>query len=264
MVFRRIGQCVAASTVLLLLAAGARAQSLGSLVFDFEDLAATWATPGVGPTNRQGTYGTFNPLVYTKGNVTVTVQRFLTVGFDIVFNDNNLPNGPFQGDKPASWGNKSLDPFVNITSGTPPPTAGSPMNTTVTASAYWIFDFNVPVQAASIDFGDYGSASNDTDQGNLRAFFGTDMSVPPLAFGEATQSAHTTDEVLSTTVSLNAGSNRFTRLTFESISNGGLATNNVFLDNLQIVYDVVPEPGTVALLAPMLLGGVLTFRRRKA
>jgi hypothetical protein len=266
---QRLFGMVAASVAVL--TCGAGAAQAQTILFDFEDFPATWnnpgppTTPGTGPNSRQGTYGTFNPLVYTKDGLTVTITRFLTVGFDLVYNVNRtgpgLSGANLQGDKPATWGNKSLDPFVNITSDPTPPALNQPNDTLPGSqpSAYWLFSFSQAVSAVSIEFGDYG---DDTDEARLRAFSTTNQANPPIATGSAIAPLHSDAQLLAFTVGLSSPEQNIRLVTFESISDGGSATNNVFLDNLRVSLAPAPEPGTVALWTPGALGGIEWARRR--
>jgi len=258
-------------------------------LFDFEDVAATWNDPNAtppGPNARPGTYwgntGSFfgNPLVVTKNGVKVTIIRFLDTHFDVVFNANRGP-GNNQGDKPASWGNKSLDPFFdiqpsNIDTSPPPPNQGNKI--TAGASAYWLFAFSsavegqvININSVSLDFGDYGDptpGAADSDTGVLRLFASSASDAQgdtPIGFGTAFNPSTTFPGVTSQTVSAIAPTGNVRLATFESITNNGPADNSVFLDNLFINFTAVtvPEPGTIALLAPVLLTGFFAVRRRK-
>jgi hypothetical protein len=278
MSYRRLAMVFAAGVLTWGINTGA-AQAQTAL-FDFEEVPATWNDPGGGPTTRQGSHfaqaGTFtgNPVVSIKNGVRVTAFRFLTAPFDVVFNAN-----PLQGDKPVSWGNKSLDPFFNITiDNTPPLDPSQPNKIVAGASSYWMFAFSsavegqdIQINSVSLDFGDYGSATpgaSDSDTGILRLYSSSladAQGETPIGFGFATNPPSLDDVVTPATVTAIAGSGTVRLATFESITTNGTADNSVFLDNLFLNFTAVtvPEPGTVALLAPALLTGVFAVRRRK-
>jgi predicted chitinase len=98
------------------------------VTFDFEDQPAT-SPP------RNGAYST---LAMTKSGLTLEISRPGST-FDIVDNNNAVGQG-----KPAPFGARSLDPFVNV-SGTP-----------------FIFNFSTPVGNVSMLMGDYGQDSPDS------------------------------------------------------------------------------------------------------
>lgn len=208
----------------------ASAASAAVTVFDFEDQAATFTSPP--DTIRTGA---LTSLSMAKNGLTLTVTRDSGRAFDIVANTGN------QAQKPADWGERSLDPFFSET----------PVDALVGT-------FNAPVSSVSIEFGDYGQ---DSDGFTLQVFDGPDGSGALLGTNMVPY-GNSALPIFGTGYLAAAGirSIRFT---------GGSPEfpNSVFYDNIQVSHeapaDAIPEAGSMTLLPgalPML--GLLRRRAR--
>jgi hypothetical protein len=229
MVIQRFLGAIAAGAAVLALSAGtAQAQTIN---FDFEDQANTWNPPPARP-------GALVSFPYAKSGLTLTISRNQTSPFDIVNNANVSENQV----KVAAFGARSLDPFVVL--------AGND---------FFIFNLSSPVSSITLDYGDYGG---DTDTGTLTAFAGANGTGANLGSDSNTfsSSVATTFNTLTVTT----GTNNISSFTVSSVGSSGF-NQSIFLDNIRVTIAgaaAAPEPGTVALLAPLALIGITTARRR--
>lgn len=192
------------------------------VVFDFENQPATYF--GVGPRP-----GALPSLTLTQSGLTITIRRTGS-NFDIV--DNTTPGQA----KPASWGLRSLDPFVDNT-----PPAGP-----------FVVNFSTPVFGITVDAGDYGV---DFDVVTVQTFSGADgtgtllgtasASVPTVGtlFDFVTVSVHGTEQVRSAVL----------------IGGQNPGFNSVFFDNFRVATTPVPEPSSLTLLG---VGALVLLGRR--
>jgi hypothetical protein len=88
-----------------------------TIVYDFEDLAAT------------GTSGAYTSLSMTVSGVTLTLSRSSGAAFDITD----------VGGRPGGWGGRSLDPFSSLPPGD-----------------RWVATFSTEVTSLHLEFGDFG------------------------------------------------------------------------------------------------------------
>jgi hypothetical protein len=198
-------------------------------VFDFENQAATYVPPGPRP-------GALPQLVLTESGLTITIT--LAGRFDIVA---NVEPGQT---KPASWGLRSLDPFVDNT-----PPAGP-----------FVVDFSLPVFGFTVDAGDYGQ---DADTITVQAFSGTggtgtlvgssSAGLPggPAVFDFRTLTVAGIDPIRSVVL----------------IGGETPGFNSMFFDNFRVALTPVPEPASATLLALgslFLLGEGWRRQRRRA
>jgi hypothetical protein len=234
MVIRRFFGAVA--TGVAVLACGTGAAQAQTINFDFEDQAATWTTPDP----RMAALGAPFPFQYSKSGVTLSIYRNQTSPFDIVNNVGGQAKVP-------QWGARSLDPYAVLF-----------------FNDYFIFNLSTPVSAVMLDFGDYGF---DTNTGTLTLFSGMNGTGAILGSSGPVPYLITqfVDETFATAFA-STGENNISSFTFVGTSSDNPQYNQgLFLDNIRVTIAAtaaVPEPGTVALLAPMLLGGIAFSRRR--
>lgn len=199
--------------------------SAATILFDFESTPATFISPPAGLRP-----GALSALSLTEGGLTLSLYRENQGRFDIVENAGN------QAGKPASFGDRSLDPFFQET----------------VATAF-IGNFSEGIFGVSIDFGDYGG---DADSFTLEAYSGLDG----------------TGGLLDS-ISVNYGGNTFPTFMTASLGGpfparsirfiGGSAgsfPNSLFYDNITAVTQA-PEPATLWLLGTA--AGLVAARRRR-
>jgi len=121
----------------------------GTTIFNFEN-----QTPTYNPATMLGPPGAFTSLSLTQDGITVTISRQNSAAFDLV------NNPTLSGQMPPSWGNVSLDPFVDSTGGG------------------FIFTFSQPVSNFSIQYGDF---DGDSDKASLLAYSGLNATGSVLA-----------------------------------------------------------------------------------
>jgi hypothetical protein len=191
------------------------------ITYDFEGEAAT-------------TDGALTVLVLTEGGVTMTLDREL----DAVFDVSNISG------RPASYGNRSLDPFF--------------MEESATA---FIADFSTLISSFSLDAGDF--TNSDIDFLRIEAYSGANatgvlvdvfVSPPCCAFGGGFQG------LSGGVAGANIASVRF-------IGGSFFFPNSMYYDNITINTideQVVPEPASLLLLGSGLVGGVRRWRKRRS
>jgi len=117
----------------------------------------------------------------------------------------------------------------------------------------------VPGRQYAITFAMAGNPSDNPDTKSMTVAFGT-TTFPTQSFSTAGRSG--SDMGWDTRTLFATATTASTTLTFTSLNN---QANGAALDNVSVVAVTVPEAGTFALLAPMLLGAVAVItRRRKA
>jgi hypothetical protein len=210
----------AAALALLLASPPAAAQTVN---FDFEGETATYIEPpGIGTRP-----GALSSLSMTTAGLTLTITRPGSA-FDVVSNTGG------QSGKPASWGTRSLDPFVS------------------TAATPFILDFSAALTGLSVDVGDYGGDADTLI--SLEVFDGVGGTGNSL--GLASTSYASTFPVF-TSLGVSANGIRSARL----IGGGVSFPNSVFYDNIRA--SLVPEPVSLALFGPGLAAAALLRRRRR-
>ena len=213
--------------VIAVLAFWGAAHPAQAQTFDFESSTATFISP---PQNSRP--GALTSLAITNGGLTFTLFRQNNERFDIVENTGN------QAGKPNSYGVNSVDPFFA------PGTNG------------FIANFSSPLQSISLDFGDYG---DDADTLTLNAFSGPNGTGTLLATANGSLPAN--NNFAFTTSTIGVAANGIQSITLNGTSSfGTIFTNSVFFDNFRA--SLVPEPGSVAMLAGLGVTGVLFAIRR--
>ncbi|HEY0369677.1 MAG TPA: hypothetical protein VGC85_08785 [Chthoniobacterales bacterium] len=229
--FRSLGlrnACVISSVLLGLIIAQVDAQT-----FDFESTAATYNGSGARP-------GAFTSLALTNAGLTMTITRQNAGQFDVVDNSGGSQTG-----KPASWGNRSLDPFFPYNNaGTPP--AGSTNG--------FIANFSQAISAFAMQFGDYSLP--DADVLTLTAWSGLNGSGSMIAQVVVSQ---TTGFPLFDTAAVSGLS--FLSVTWSSTTTDPFP-NSLFYDNFtaRVAPTAAPENGSSVLL--LAIGVVALFAGR--
>ena len=209
------------ATALLFTAVQAQA---APITYDFESEATTAG-------------GALTALVLTEGGLTMTLVRELSTPFDI----DNLSSFVALG-VPASWGSRSLDPFVAEES----PTA-------------FIADFSTPISSFTIAAGDF--TPSDIDFLQIQAYSGPNATgallstflSPLCCFGPGPALAF--QFITGGVTGANIASVRF-------IGGSTLFPNSMYYDNITV--DAVPEPASLLLLGTGLAGGVRRWRKRRS
>ncbi len=221
-----------------------KATKLGSLALGVSLLAAA------GPTAAYADVVTFTfenlpvqhlltSLTLGGGGLTATLTR---PGSNFAITDESFLSGfGF----PSSWGQRTLDPFDDLSTNTP-----------------FFLNFSQAITGLSIDMGDLGcDLLCDNDVLTLQLFSGLDGTGTLL--GTATTTLFNNGLVFSfATPSVTASGARSAR--FVGV---GDTPNSVYYDNITVTFTptaAVPEPGTLALMASGLLGVGLIRRRKRS
>lgn len=211
---------MSSTALALTLVLGAATAHAAPVLYDFESTPATGVSTGG-----------YASLSLTESGLTMVVTGSAS-NFDVV------DNTAGQAGKPASWGLRSLSPFVHE--------SGDP----------FILDFSAAIGSLSVEFGDYGADAPDiltltaySGAGGTGSILDTDsVSFLALAFpGFATGSVAASG---IRSVVMIAGTSGF--------------PHSAFYDNV-LVNAPVPEPGTFALMGfGLALAGVATRRRSRS
>lgn len=208
---------------LALLSLASAALSAQASLFDFESSTATFFSPP--DFNRPGSY---TSLSQTDGGLTLVLTRDNKTAFDVVDNNN------FQGGKPASWGDHSLDPFFDA------------------GSAGWIGNFSGLVSSVSLDWGDYGA---DDDTLTMNVYSG--LNGTGTLLGSVSGSITSLETFVGHLSIAAAGIQSFT---LQGTSSAPGFDNSVFIDNISArPMGTVPGPAAAVSFALLALR-----RRRKA
>ena len=206
----------AAVVLVCLIASQSSALAQTPVVFDFENLAATYsenANPCVFPPRS----GLLSTVSMTVSGLTVGITR-VGANFDIV------ANSGCQSGKPGSWGARSLDPFVFNASNTP-----------------FNLNFSAGIVSFSVQWGDYGT---DADNVTLTAFSG--LNGTGVNLGSVTSATYSETTALPTvfTTSISVPSSTPIR-SIRMIGTGSTGFfNSIFYDNITIQSTQLTVSGT--------------------
>ncbi|MDG3006940.1 PEP-CTERM sorting domain-containing protein [Paludisphaera mucosa] len=199
-----------------------------TVLFDFESTPATYISPPQG--SRPGA---LTSLVLSESGLTLSLSRENGAAFDIV------QNSDAQSGKPASFGERSVDPFFA------PGTSG------------FIGNLSSAVSGVSLDFGDYGA---DADTLTLSAYSGLD--------GTGTLLATTTVDLgtsgFPTFATASVAGAQILSFTIMGTSSALGFENSVFLDNFTFTTTAaVPEPSSLALIGIAASAGLGAWSRKQ-
>jgi PEP-CTERM motif len=207
--------------------AGTRVNA-GMVVYDFENQAAT---SNGGSTGHPGS---LTSLSLTTSGLTMTLTRQGGTTFDVVDTTTGFVAPQ---NFPASFGNRSLDPFSSETS-----------------SSAFVANFFSAVSSFSLQYGDFGG---DSDVGTIQAFSGLNGTGTMLASATDTYGAASLPSVIDT---FGVTATGIESVVFIAGSTG--FPNSVYYDNITVTPASVPEPTSLLLssIAGLL---VLGWRRSK-
>lgn len=207
------------------IAAAVSSTASAAVVFDFESLDAT-----INPdSSRQGFYTELNLSV---DGLDLRITREQGVEFDIFQNSFFFDVGP-QFVPPASWGDRSLDPFFAAQAD----------------PGGFIFEFSEPIIGFSVDFGDFGQ---DSDEIIVQGFADLGLGGGLVDQNSDVMAGNDTSDFTSGTVAI-AGEFRSVL-----VRAGGVDfPSSVFLDNIRVTP--VPAPGSAVVLTV----GAMAFSRRR-
>jgi hypothetical protein len=206
------------SIAAIVLMSGVKPAVAATVTFDFEELAT-----GTGLTS----------ITMTKSGITVDIYREGGATFGIA---DLSPFATF----PASWGQRTLNPFVGGTGNTA-----------------FIANISPGVQGVSLEMGDFGA---DADDLILEAYSGLDGTGTLLgtATGFLPPGGSTFGFATLSTTGADIRSIRF-------IGGSPNFPNSVYYDNLQLTSTdmVIPEPTSLTLLGLGVIGLLGCARRKK-
>jgi PEP-CTERM motif len=183
--------------------------------FDFETQAGT-----------ESPVGALTSLSMTDAGLTMTIKRLGGTAFDIVDNVSS------QAGKPASWGKRSLTPFIDATGGA------------------FVCDFSLGINFFTVEAGDYGADSDDI---TLEAWTGLGGTGTLIATASPTYGTSAFP-----TVATGGGTIPGTALSIVMRGGSTAFPASLFWDNIHAT--AVPEPASFAVLG---IGAVALLRRRK-
>jgi hypothetical protein len=196
---------------------GAGSAQAATVTFDFESLAL----------------GTYTSIVQTVDGLTLSLARETADPFDIT---------SLAGSAPASWGNRSISPFIDL------------------SNSAFIANFSSLLSSFMISAGDF--TPSDLDTLMIQAYSGPNATGSLLAtFSQSC--CDTGDGFVSITGSVaavNIGSVRF-------IGGSSDFPNSLFYDNIVVntsAVTAVPEPATLFLLGTGLAAAARARRKRQA